>query len=245
MVNVADAHAEFLRRLPDGAGDAFTPEVNSKGVALEWHEGFDLDDPAYVPDPPLAAVSRSSPATNTPASDGDTAVGDTAVGDAAVGRDAHKRARTDDATPAFLVMGNASGNGTALACQLARHRRDGRELDTQDVKLKSAMERTVTAEEAEAERRRMGHEDAETLPISAVAEVMHRRAIAELEEDPATVEQRAAAASRDMLPELFDCVRSNLSTGKRKRVMLLQELLGLIMTHTTRQTRARRRWREG
>ena len=101
LVDRVAGGAEFLRALPDGAGDAFTPEVNSKGVALEWHEGFDLDDPAYVPDPTLAAVSRSSPATNTPASDGDTAVGDTAVGDAAVGRDAHKRARTDDLTPAF------------------------------------------------------------------------------------------------------------------------------------------------
>ena len=227
---VADGHAEFLRALPDGAGDAFTPEVNSKGVALEWHEGFDLDDPAYVPDPPLAAVSRSSPATNTPASDGDTA-----VGDAAVGRDAHKRARTDDLTPAFLGMGNASGNGTALRASWLVTGVDERELDTQDVKLKSVMERTVTAEEAEAERRRMGHEDAETLPISAVAEVMHRRAIAELEEDPATMEQRRQRRLRDMLPELFDCVRSNLSTGKRKRVMPFQDLLGLIMTHTTRQ----------
>jgi len=234
---VADGHAEFLRALPDGAGDAFTPEVNSKGVALEWHEGFDLDDPAHVPDPPLAAVSRSSPATNKPASDGDTAVGDgdTAVGDAAVGRDAHKRARTDDLTPVFLGMGNASGNGTALRASWLVTGVDERELDTQDVKLKSVMERRVTAEEAEAERRRMGHEDAETLPISAVAEVMHRRAIAELEEDPATMEQRRQRRLRDMLPELFDCVRSNLSTGKRKRVMPFQELLGLIMTHTTRQ----------
>ena len=228
LVNfVADAHAEFLRRLPDGGGDAFTPEVNSKGVALEWHEGFDLDDPAHVPDPALAAVSRprvtQPSSTNAqPSSDGD----------------AHKRARTDDATvslPGVLGTGNASGNGTALRASWLVTGRDGRELDTQDVKLKSAMERAVTAEEAEAERRRMGHVDADTLPISAVAEVMHRRAIAELEEDPATVEQRRQRRLRDMLPELFDCVRSNLSTGKRKRVMPFQELLGLITTHTTRQ----------
>ena len=62
------------------------------------------------------------------------------------------------------------------------------------------MEQTVTAEEVEAERRRMGHEDAETIPTSAVAEVMHRRAIAELEEDPATMEQRRQRRLRDMLP---------------------------------------------
>lgn len=228
LVNrVADGHAEFLRALPDGSGDAFTPEVNSKGIALEWHEGFDLDDPAHVPDPPLAAISRCTAVSTNAASGGDTAVVDAAVG--------HKRARTDDLLPAVLGMGNASGNGTALRASWLVTGRDGRELDTQDVKLKSAMERTVTAEEAEAERRRMGHEDAETLPISAVAEVMHRRAIAELEEDPATVEQRRQRRLRDMLPELFDCVRSNLSTGKRKRVMPFQELLGLIMTHTTRQ----------
>ena len=49
------------------------------------------------------------------------------------------------------------------------------------------------------------------------------------------MEQRRQRRQRDMLPELFDCVRSNLSTGKRKRVMPFQELLGLIMTHTTRQ----------
>ena len=217
----------FLRALPDGSGDAFAPEVNSKGIALEWHEGFDLDDPAHVPDPPLVAVSRCTAVSTNAASGGDTTVVDAAVG--------HKRARTDDLLPAVLGMGNASGNGTALRASWLVTGRDGRELETQDVKLKSAMERTVTAEEAEAERQRMGHEDAETLPISAVAEVMHRRAIAELEEDPATVEQRRQRRLRDMLPELFDCVRSNLSTGKRKRVMPFQELLGLIMTHTTRQ----------
>ena len=141
MVNrVADGHVEFLRALPDGSGDAFTPEVNSKGIALEWHEGFDLDDPAHVPDPPLAAISRCTAVSTNTASGGDTAVVDAAVG--------HKRARTDDLLPAVLGMGNASGNGTALRASWLVTGRDGRELDTQDVKLKSAMERTVTAEEA-------------------------------------------------------------------------------------------------
>ena len=219
---VAERHAKFLRDLPNNEGDSWEPECNSKGVAIEWHEGFDLE---AVPYPPLSLVSRSSLENSR----------EDPVDDRMSSGNDEKRRKTDATA---TTRPNVSGNGTALA-HMNWHATvaggDERTLDTQDVKLKSVMERAVTAAEAEAERTRLGHVDAATLPISAVAEVMHRRAVAELEEDPATVEQRRQRRLRDMLPTLFDCVRSNMSTGKRKRVMPFQELLGLIMTHTTRQ----------
>jgi hypothetical protein len=54
---VAERHVAFLRDLPNNEGDSWEPECNSKGVAIEWHEGFDLE---AVPYPPLSNVSRSS-----------------------------------------------------------------------------------------------------------------------------------------------------------------------------------------
>ena len=66
LVNrVADGHAEFLRALPDGAGDAFTPEVNSKGVALEcaqnrWKVRVNSVHPGIIETPIWQSASAAS-----------------------------------------------------------------------------------------------------------------------------------------------------------------------------------------
>ena len=153
---VAERHVAFLRDLPNDEGDSWEPECNSKGVAIEWHEGFDLE---AVPYPPLSNVSRSSLENSR----------EDPVDDRMPSGNDEKRRKTDaNAT----TRPNVSGNGTALA-HMNWHATvaggDERTLDTQDVKLKSVMERAVTAAEAEAERTRLGHVDAATLPISAVA----------------------------------------------------------------------------
>jgi hypothetical protein len=137
---VAARHVAFLRDLPNNEGDSWGPERNSKGVAIEWHEGFDLE---AVPYPPLSNVSRSSLENSR----------EDPVDDRMPSGNDEKRRKTDaNAT----TRPNVSGNGTALA-HMNWHATvaggDERTLDTQDVKLKSVMERAVTAAEAEGSGR--------------------------------------------------------------------------------------------
>lgn len=120
-----------------------------------------------------------------------------------------------------------SGNGSALGQHWRRVN-----MDSSDVRAAAIAATVVSDAEAAAARDVLG-DGASDLPIAAVAAVMKRRAMVDHETDPAVVAERRRRRMLDLLPALFDAVRSIFSTSKR-RVCPFPELLSQVLRATTR-----------
>lgn len=121
------------------------------------------------------------------------------------------------------------GNGSAMPANWGRANPDGG-----DVKARAIAARAVTDEEAAAAAAALGDAGAE-LPLAAVAAVMKRKAAADHDADPATIAERRRRRLCDLLPSLFDTVRSLFATSRRK-VSSFADLLQHVLRTTTRQS---------
>ena len=264
LVEMVGAHHDvFVRKLglehaTDGKGEGAGWGGGGSGRAGEggsgrvssWHPQFDLE--RDVPDPPLAPVSGVSPCNQTMTSavarGGTTRrEGVSAAGGGAAAASPVSSSPAPSSSPASsaaaaaapgagggaysgLTAAGRAGNGNAISVNWRRT-----VLDAADVRGDAITEAIVSDMDAAAHARDVLGESGSDLPVAAVAAVMKRAAVARHESDPAVLAERRRRRLCDLLPALFDTVRSLFATSKR-RVCPFPELLRHVLRATTRQS---------
>jgi hypothetical protein len=240
LVEMVGAHHDaFLRhRSFGGDGDSKGVGVGRGVVAggkmsgriMAWHPGFNLEE--NVPDPPLAPITGAT--SSAPALDAfaialaATRGGDeTAAASVTVTAAAAVSAATVSAAATAVVVAAAvggGGNGNALSQNWRRG-----VLDGGDVKSRAISQTPVSKVDVAAVRDGLGAPGAD-LPIAALAAVMKNKAVAAHELAPATLAARRHRLLCDLLPTLFDTVRSLCATSRRY-VYAFPELLQQVRLH--------------
>ena len=221
-------HDAFVAGLDDddgggGGGGGGGVEVDADGVVTSWHPKY---DPTTAPDPPAARVVGAESAV----------VG---VDPAGAGAGVAEGAALPPAAAATRDT-MRSGNGTAFS---AGWKRDRSEMDARELEADDLSRVEIDAEAIAARKATLG-EGAEAIDDADLATVMKREMMARHENDPATRAERARRRLYDLLPGLFDAVRSWFAT-RDKKTAPFADIVEQILRTTTKQCASREETERG